>query len=87
MAFIARISPLWAEYDGRRVTVMTGVPGAQIVRAAPLSPSAIAFVMLMIASVSFDGLHETFRWVAAIGLKSARLSRPFGSPRGQYGPG
>lgn len=68
MAFVARISPLWAEYDGRRVTVMAGVPGAQIVRAAPLSPSAIAFVMLMIASVSFDGLHETFRWVAAIGL-------------------
>lgn len=68
VAFVARIAPLWARYGDGRVTVMAGLPGAQIARAAPLSPSAVAFVMLMIASVSFDGLHETFAWVAAIGL-------------------
>lgn len=66
--FTARIAPFWGRYDAARVTVMAGPPGAQIADAPPLSPSAIAFVMLMIASVSFDGLHETFRWVAAIGL-------------------
>jgi hypothetical protein len=67
-AFVARIAPLWARYGAGRVTVMAGPPGAQIARTAPLSPSAVAFVMLMIASVSFDGLHETFPWVAAVGL-------------------
>lgn len=67
-AFTARIAPFWARYDEKRVTVMAGPPGAQIADAPPLSPSAIAFVMLMIASVSFDGLHETFHWVALIGL-------------------
>jgi hypothetical protein len=68
MAKVALIAPFWSEPAGPRLRVMTGLPGARIARADPLPPSAIAFVMLMIASVSFDGLHETFHWVAAIGL-------------------
>ena len=65
---IARIAPFWADYTGARVTVMAGWPGAQVLRMGALSPSAIAFVTLLLASVSFDGLHETFWWLARLGL-------------------
>ncbi len=65
---ISRIAPFWAEYAGERVKVMAGLPGAQVLRLAPLSPSAIAFVTLVLASVSFDGLSETFRWLAFLGI-------------------
>ena len=34
----------------------------------PLSPSGAAFVALVLAAVSFDGLAETFRWLAFLGL-------------------
>jgi len=67
-ALIARIAPFWADYTGARVTVMAGWPGAQVLRMGALSPSAIAFVTLLLASVSFDGLHETFWWLARLGL-------------------
>lgn len=67
-AMVSRIAPFWAEYEGRRVTVMAGLPGAQVVQSAPLTPSAIAFVTLLLASVSFDGLHETFWWLARLGI-------------------
>jgi hypothetical protein len=33
-----------------------------------LAPTAAGFVALMLASVSFDGLRETFRWLAFLGL-------------------
>ena len=66
--YIARIAPFWAVYDTDRVTVMRGWPGAQIPALPPLGPSAAAFVTLMLASVSFDGLHQTFRWLALTGI-------------------
>jgi len=65
---VAKIAPFWARYEGMRVEVHAGIPGAQIMSLPPLSKSAIAFVTLMLATVSFDGLHETFRWVAFLGL-------------------
>ncbi|WP_413874533.1 hypothetical protein [Albidovulum sp.] len=67
-AMISRIAPFWADYSGGRVTVMAGWPGAQVLRMGALSPSAAAFVTLLIASVSFDGLHETFWWLIRLGL-------------------
>jgi hypothetical protein len=66
--FVARIAPFWAAYAGDRVRVMAGLPGAQVLRMAPLSASAIAFLTVVLASVSFDGLHETFWWLARIGI-------------------
>jgi len=66
--FVARIAPFWADYNGSRVGVHAGVPGAQIMSLPPLSKSAIAFVTLMLATVSFDGLHETFSWLGFLGL-------------------
>ena len=46
---------------------MLGLPGAQIVAMPALGPGAAAFVALMLASVSFDGLRDTFRWLACLG--------------------
>lgn len=66
--FVAKIAPFWAEYRNGRATVMAGLPGAQILRLDPLPSSAIAFVTLVLASVSFDGLTETFWWLALLGL-------------------
>lgn len=67
-SLIARIAPHWTSDEGRRVTHWAGLPGTQVLALPPLSSSQIAFVTLALASVSFDGLHKTFAWVAAIGL-------------------
>jgi hypothetical protein len=47
---------------------MAGPPGVQVLAMPPLSPAAAAFVALVLASVSFDGLSDTFRWLALIGV-------------------
>ncbi len=66
--FIAKIAPFWAEERAGRLRVMAGLPGAQVLALPPLTPSAIAFVTLVLASVSFDGLSETFWWLARLGI-------------------
>ncbi|MFZ1725103.1 MAG: hypothetical protein WAU13_00415, partial [Albidovulum sp.] len=66
--FVARIAPFWAEAKAGRLAVMAGLPGAQVLAMPPLPASAIAFVVLVLASVSFDGLAETFWWLAHIGI-------------------
>lgn len=63
MGWLSRVSPLWVE--NRRV--MVGWPGAQVLRMPPLSPSAIAFVTLALAALTFEGLSETFWWLGLIG--------------------
>ena len=68
---ISRVSPLWLDRgpDGDRpvVRLMLGWPGAQVVRMSPLPPSAMAFVTLALAALTFDGLAETFWWQGLIG--------------------
>jgi hypothetical protein len=67
-ALVARIAPLWiGDRDGRRA-LRFGWPGAQLLAAPPLTASAAAFVTLALSTVSFDGLHQTFRWLAVIGV-------------------
>lgn len=67
MGYLARISPIWSEIDGKRARVMLGWPGGQVMRMDPLTPSAIAFVTLALAALTFDGLAETFWWMGLIG--------------------
>ena len=65
-AMIARIAPFWRE-RGPMVRAYVGFPGAQVLRMPPLSVSQVAFVTLALASLTFDGLSETFFWLGLIG--------------------
>lgn len=64
---IAKVAPFWLELDGPRARLMRGWPGAQVLTMPPLSPSAVVFVSLALAALTFDGLMETFWWQALIG--------------------
>ena len=64
---IAKISPLWLQHSGSRVRLMRGWPGTQVLAMPPLSPSAIVFVTLALAALTFDGLAQTFWWQGLIG--------------------
>jgi hypothetical protein len=65
--FISKIAPLWLDVTGTRATVKLGWPGTQILAMPALSPSAIAFVTLALAGLTFDGLRETFWYMGLIG--------------------
>lgn len=66
-AFIAKVAPLWRESEGSRTRLMRGWPGTQVLAMPPLTPSAVVFVSLALAALTFDGLAETFWWQALIG--------------------
>jgi hypothetical protein len=65
--YLAKIAPLWLDLSKGRARMFLGWPGAQVLRMAPLTPSAIAFVTLALAGLTFDGLSETFWWLGLIG--------------------
>ena len=65
--FIAKVAPLWHEPSGNRTRLMRGWPGTQVLAMPPLTPSAVVFVSLALAALTFDGLSETFWWQALIG--------------------
>jgi hypothetical protein len=64
---IAKVAPFWVEITGSRARLMRGWPGTQVLAMPPLSPSAVLFVSLALAALTFDGLAETFWWQALIG--------------------
>jgi hypothetical protein len=64
---IAKVAPFWLDRAGSRHRVMRGWPGAQVAEMAPLSFSAVVFVTLALAALSFDGLSQTFFWHGLIG--------------------
>jgi len=52
--------------DAGRLTL--NWPGARLLAIAPLPRSGVAFVLLALSSVSFDGLSKTFFWLGLIGI-------------------
>jgi len=66
--FVARIAPVWPETVDGKPGLMLGLPGTRLARMDALPASGVAFVTLVIASLTFDGLSETFRWLGAIGI-------------------
>ncbi|WP_295077187.1 hypothetical protein [Tabrizicola sp.] len=66
-SFIAKVAPLWHVTEGPRTRLMRGWPGSQVLAMPPLSASAVVFVSLALAALTFDGLAETFWWQALIG--------------------
>jgi hypothetical protein len=67
--FVAGLSPLLLEPepDGRR-RVALGWPGAALAARPPLPLGLVFFVLLTLATVSFDGLSRTFAWLALGGI-------------------
>ena len=53
--------------DSAREVFLT-LPGLGLLRVRPLAVSGVAFVLLMLSSVSFDGLSKTYWWLARIGV-------------------
>jgi hypothetical protein len=69
LGFVARLAPLRIDDDGagdRRLCLR--FPGAGLVDAAPLPPSGVLFVLLSLATVSFDGLDKTFWYLGHVGV-------------------
>ncbi|RUU13949.1 hypothetical protein EOD23_02805 [Mesorhizobium sp. USDA-HM6] len=63
-SMVARFAPIQRE-EGR---VGLCWPGAKLLAAEPLPPSGIAFLLLALSSVSFDGLSKTFFWLGLFGI-------------------
>src|SRR5688572_18837149 len=61
---IARVAPLQA--DEQQLTL--GMPGRALAHLPPLPPSGVLFVLLTLATVSFDGLSKTFWWLGLNGI-------------------
>jgi hypothetical protein len=49
-------------------TISVGLPGRKLADADPLPLSGVAFLLLALASVSFDGLSRTFFWLGLNGI-------------------
>jgi hypothetical protein len=69
---VSWLSPLGGRPDkegaeGPRAVFLT-LPGLGLLRVPPLAVSAVAFILLMLSSVSFDGLSKTYWWLARIGI-------------------
>lgn len=64
LSMIARLSVF--ETKGARLRLR--VPAAGLIDAKPLPFSGIAFLLLALSSVTFDGLRHTFFWLGKIGI-------------------
>ncbi|MGX8010728.1 hypothetical protein ACVDG8_018115 [Mesorhizobium sp. ORM8.1] len=63
-AMVARFAPFQRE-QGR---LSLAWPGAGLLAAEPLPLSGMAFLLLALSSVSFDGLSKTFFWLGLFGV-------------------
>jgi hypothetical protein len=67
-ALIARVAPLQSEpVAPRQRQFFLAIPGRALADLPPLPPSGTLFVLLTLATVSFDGLSKTYWW---LGLNS-----------------
>jgi hypothetical protein len=65
---ISLLSPFAVKRDEKPFRLLLCFPGAALVRAEPLPVSGVLFVLLTLASVSFDGLSKTFLWLGLNGI-------------------
>ncbi|RUW57564.1 hypothetical protein [Mesorhizobium sp. M7A.F.Ca.US.008.03.1.1] len=64
-SMVARFALVERNQDGRLALCW---PGAKLLAAEPLPTSGIAFLLLALSSVSFDGLSKTFFWLGLFGI-------------------
>jgi hypothetical protein len=67
---IGGLAPLQtvADQDNGRTALHLVWPGLRMAARAPMSQSGCVFVLMTLATVSFDGLSHTFTWAGLIGL-------------------
>ncbi len=66
--FISLLAPVqWRRHEGR-VTVSIGVPGFAVLNHPPIPASGGVFIILALATLSFDGMSSTFSWLGLIGV-------------------
>lgn len=51
-----------------RLEVRITLPTLRLLSVDPPAPSGVAFILLALAAVSFDGLSRTFTWLALVGV-------------------
>lgn len=98
--FASRLSPLGREKDASaRRTLVLRFPGTGLAGGEALPVSGVLFVLLTLATVSFDGLSKTFWWLglgginplefpgrsAVVGLNSAGLAAMWAALVAAYG--
>ncbi len=66
---IAKLSPIgFYRTPERRLCLFLCWPGKQLFDLLPLSVSGMAFILLTLSTVTFDGFSRTFVWLSAIGV-------------------
>ncbi len=65
---ISQLSVIDARRDGGGFRLSLCLPGARLLKAPPLPMTGVAFLLMALASVSFDGLMRTFWWLGRIGV-------------------
>lgn len=68
LRMISQISPFTAKPFANSNVIWLGWPGSKLMRAKPLPLSGVAFLLLALSSVSFDGFMHTFTWLSVIGI-------------------
>jgi hypothetical protein len=70
--FVSLVAPVrWSGQPTKTpgdMTLKRCWPGSAFNQSAPLTPSEVAFVLLALSTVSFDGLSRTFAWNAWLGV-------------------
>lgn len=67
--FIARLAPVqMSRGEDGAVTIRAGFPGFGVLHGPAISVSGALFILLALATVSFDGLSKTFPWLGLIGV-------------------
>ena len=66
--FISRLAPLQISRENGGVIVRIGFPGFQVLHGTAITVSGALFILLALATVSFDGLSKTFPWLGLIGV-------------------
>ena len=65
--FLSWLSPFGGRPD-QEGGIFATWPGLGLLRAPALPPSGVAFVLLALASVSFDGVARSYWWLGGIGV-------------------
>lgn len=70
LASLAPLQPHSRQATGKRMARAwsIGFPGRALVKRRPMATSGILFLLLVLSSISFDGLSRTFTWLDFIGI-------------------